>query len=90
MEALNRPVEMISVSSLDGELRPLRFRFEDEKHQLHVIKVREIVNAKEINYVGMQCFQYLCKAVSDERELLFELRYIVKKHQWTLHRMIMN
>lgn len=88
MAPLNLPIQMISVCDVDGELRPLRFRFEDETHRLRVVKVAEIVDSKELNYVGVQCFQYLCRALEADRELLFELRYAVRAHQWTLYRMI--
>lgn len=88
MAPLNIPIQMISVCDVDGELRPLRFRFEDAEHRLRVVKVAEILVSKELNYVGVQCFQYLCRAVSNERELLFELRYAVRAHQWTLYRLI--
>ena len=39
----NRPVDVISMCSADGEIRPLRLRMEDEEHQLLRIDIDEIV-----------------------------------------------
>ena len=35
----NRPVDVISVCSADGEIRPLRLRMEDEEHKLRRIDI---------------------------------------------------
>ena len=88
MQALNMPIEMISVCAVDGEIRPLRFRYEDDYHKLHIVRVNEVMVAKELNYVGVQSYLYVCKAFINDREIMFELRYEVKTHRWVLFRMI--
>ena len=88
MTALNKPIQMICVCDVDGELRPLRFRFEDDEHCVHTVKVSEVLVAKELNYVGTQSFLYVCKALAGDREIMFELRYAVKAHKWVLFRYI--
>lgn len=82
------PVEMISVCDAEGQLRPLRFRFEDAAHRLHTVRVSEVVTSKEINYVGLQSYLYVCRALSQGREIVLELRYLVKAHRWVLFRML--
>ena len=86
--ALNTPVQMLSVCDVDGRLRPLRFRYEDGQHQLQTVQVREVLVARELSYVGLQVYQYVCKAACNGLELLFELRYTVRTHRWVLYRMI--
>ncbi len=88
MNALNLPIEMISICYADGQLRPLRFRYEDNNHSLFTVKIAEILVARELNYVGRQFYQYICKALSAKKEMLFELRYEVKNHRWTLFRFL--
>ncbi len=85
---MNQPIEMISFCTVNGELRPLRFRYEDETHRLHTVKIAEILVSKEIYYVGLQSYLFVCRAISDGQEKLFELRYNVKGHCWSLFRMI--
>ena len=86
MKTLNLPVEMISICSVDGQLRPLRFRFEDESHRIFTIKIAEILVSRELNYAGCQNYQYTCRAELDDKARLFDLRYAVKAHKWTLFR----
>lgn len=88
MDVLNIQVEMISLCSTDGKLRPLRFRFEDESHCLQTVPVTEILCDKEICYVGIEAFQFVCKGILGGREKMFELRYTVRSHKWILFREI--
>ena len=87
-EALNQPIQMISVCDIDGEIRPLRFRFEDQTHHIITVTIQEVMVVKEINYVGIQSYLYICKAVIGSMLQLFELRYTIKSHRWVLFRMI--
>jgi len=88
MTTFNTPVEMIAVCDAEGRLQPLRFRFEDAAHQSHIVRISEVLSVKEINYVGMHCYLYICRAVSGERQTLFELRYLVKAHRWILFQLL--
>ena len=88
MEIINRPIEMISFCAANGELKPLRFRYEGYGHHTRIVRVREILSAKESALVGIQSFLYLCRAMVDGRDQLFELRYMVKDHSWVLYRML--
>ena len=46
--------------------------------------VTEIVDGRRVEYVGLEAFVFLCKAHLDGREKLYELRYTVATHRWTL------
>lgn len=61
-----------------------RFRFEDREHSVHTVSVTEIVDGRRVEYVGLEAFVFLCKAHLDGREKLYELRYTVATHRWTL------
>ena len=39
---------------------------------------------RSVEYVGLEAFVFLCKAHLDGREKLYELRYTVATHRWTL------
>lgn len=81
-------IEMISVCGVDGTLTPLRFRMEDEDGALQCVSIRQVVCTKPIQYAGVDALQYLCKAVVAGRERMFELRYTVRTHAWTLFRVV--
>lgn len=84
----NQPVEMLAVCDTAGTLRPLRFRLENEANELQVVQISEVLSCKEIQYVGIEAFSYLCSAEFGGRRRLMELRYTVRTHRWVLFRMI--
>ena len=82
----NLPIQVLASCGANGEITPLRFRFEDGEHALHTVKIVEVVDSRAIEYVGIEAFCYLCKAECDGREKVYELRYTVRSHRWTLFR----
>ena len=88
MEQKLCPVDVISMCSASGEIRPLRLRMEDEAHQLLRIDIEEIISSKEIQYVGIEATVYLCRATVRERKWLFELKYTIRSHTWSLLRKV--
>ena len=88
MEQTVCPVDVIAMCSAGGEIRPLRFRMEDEEHQLIRIDVDEIISSKRIQYVGIEAQIFLCRATVRGRQTLFELRYTIRTHSWCLMRKV--
>ena len=88
MEQRNSPVDVISVCSASGDIRPLRFRMEDEHHQLLRIDIDEVISVKEIQYVGIEAHIFLCRATVREKEWLFELKYTIRTHTWSFVRKV--
>ena len=85
---MNLQIEVISVFATDGCITPLRFRMEDEANCLQTVAISQVVCAKPIQYAGIDAIQYLCKAHMEGKEKLFELRYTVRTHRWTLFRVV--
>ena len=88
MEQKNSPVDVISVCSASGDIRPLRLRMEDEQHQLLRIDIDEVISSKEIQYVGIEAHVFLCRATVRGKESVFELKYTVRSHNWCLMRKV--
>ncbi len=88
MEQRNLPVQVIAHCTAEGELLPLRFRYEDEEHCLHTVRVREVTDRRRVEYVGIEALQYLCKSEEQGKERLYELRYTVRSHKWCLMRRV--
>ena len=84
----NLPVEVISLCSADGEIRPLRFRMEDDAHQLLRIDIDEVISVKPIQYVGIEAQIFLCKAMVKGKQWMFELKYTIRTHSWCLFRRV--
>lgn len=82
MKQKSQPVDVISVCSAGGEIRPLRLRLEDEQKQSVRIDIEEIVSTKQVTYVGIEAQIFLCRAKVWDREWLFELKYMFRSHMW--------
>ncbi len=88
MEGCMCPVDVISVCSADGTIRPLRFRMEDEDHQLLRVDIDEIISCRFVQYVGIEAQIFLCRAMVKGRKTLFELKYTIRSHSWCLLRKV--
>ena len=88
MEMKNCPVDVIAMYSAAGEIRPLRLRMEDERHQLLCFDIDEVISVKTVQYVGIEAHIFLCRATVGERECVFELRYTIRSHSWSLIRSV--
>ncbi len=88
MEQRVCPVDVICVCSADGDIRPLRFRIEDEEHQLLRIDIEEIISTRDVQFVGIEARIFLCRATVEQKKWLFELRYTIRSHNWCLLRKV--
>ena len=83
-----QPVDVIAMCSANGDILPLRLRMEDEEHQLLRIDIEEVVSSKRIQYVGIEAHVFLCRATVKGRQWLFELKYTIRSHCWSLQRKV--
>ncbi len=88
MEQKMCPVDVISLCSASGDIRPLRLRMEDEAHQLLRVDIEEIINIRKVQYVGIEATVFLCRATVRNRKWLFELKYTIRTHSWCLMRKV--
>ena len=88
MEQKMCPVDVISLCSASGDIRPLRLRMEDEAHQLLRVDIEEIINVRQVQYVGIEATVFLCRATVRDRKWLFELKYTILTHTWCLMRKV--
>lgn len=82
------PVDVISMCSANGDIRPLRLRMEDEDHQLLRIDIDEVISSKQVQYVGIEAHVFLCRATVRGKQRLFELKYTIRSHSWCLVRKV--
>ena len=82
------PVDVISVCSAGGDIRPLRVRVEDQEHRLLKIDIDQIISVRQIQYVGIEAQVFLCRGVAWGSPMLFELQYTIRTHTWHMMRRI--
>lgn len=85
---VNQPIDCISICSASGEIRPLRFRMENEDHRLLRVDIDEVICARQIQYVGIEATIFLCRAMVEGVQWLFELKYTIRSHSWCLFRRV--
>ena len=88
MERTMYPVDVISVCTADGEIRPLRLRLDRETGEDVRITIDEVLKVTEIPHVGVEAHVFLCRARPHGQEMMFELKYTFRSHSWTLLRRI--
>lgn len=88
MEQTAFPVDVISVCSAGGEIRPLRMRLEDDDHRLLRIDIDEVISVKHIQFVGIEAQIFLCRTTVRGKQLLFELKYTIRTHSWCFIRKV--
>ena len=82
------PIQMLSLFSADGAPQPVRFRFEDPEHCLHTVHVTRVVDVREVTFVGMEAYRFLCLSEDGGAAHLFELDYTIRAHRWRLRRRV--
>ena len=76
------PVDVISVCTAQGEIRPLRLQLEDEEHQLLRVNIQEVLQVREVQHVGAEANIFLCRAHLHGRDWTFRLKYSIRTHSW--------
>lgn len=81
---VNIPVQMICSMSTSGRIRPIRFRFETEEHQIETVDIERMVSSDKRNYVGIKEEIFICTVIIGNLSHIIELRYNVESTQWKL------
>ena len=79
---LNYPIQMVCAFLTQGDIKPLRFRYEDPEHQIITVDVDNILARKgmSIGYGGSLIFT--CESEIDDVKRMYELRYEIGTHKW--------
>lgn len=83
-----KPVDVISVCNADGSIQPLRLRLGNAEQGYCRVEITQVLDSKEIEYVGIEAKWFLCRGKAENREHLFELKYLYRSHVWHIVRMI--
>lgn len=87
-QIFNIPIQLFCVVSTIGDLTPVRFKYETEEHQIMTVHISEILSHKETRLAGTKEITYTCTANIDNSTQIFNLKYNVNLHRWTLVRFL--
>lgn len=83
MKLVNQEIDMISWTSKEGIVTPVRFRIQ-EKDESIVIKVGRILHMEQISFGGTPTLQYRCSSMINGIEKVFELSCNCGNQKWLL------
>lgn len=86
MDQFACPVDVISVCRADGTIQPLRLQLSNAEQFKFRVDIEEILSVKEVPYVGVEAHVFLCRAKTEGREMMLELKYTFRTHTWCLLR----
>lgn len=85
MKLRNQQIDMISWTSKEGIVTPIRFRMEENDETI-VIKVGHIIQTEKKLFAGTPTLIYRCSSIIRGVEKLYELTYHCGNQQWLLRK----
>ena len=88
VQTMNVPIQMISCCSTLGDFTPMKFRFENEVHEILTVVIADILGRKEIGLSGNKEIHFTCTAEIERQTKMFILVYNINSHRWKLFQML--
>lgn len=79
MKIVSKEIEVIAYFDMDGSIKPLKFRIE-ENDTYKVIKIEKIISTQLEDRILI----FKCCSIIGDREMIFEIKYDVDKFTWIL------
>lgn len=70
-------IEMIAYFNKDGDIRPIRFKYDDD-----VIKIDRINYINRFMHTGVLTFVYNCTTYGENSKKIYDLRYNRDDNSW--------
>jgi len=87
MKIVDKGIEMISITSSQGVITPIRFRYQPCDDELQVIKIHKVTEQSKQKMAGKVYIVYKCQTIINNNCMkIFELRYFLEKCTWILYK----
>ena len=83
MKLLNKQIDMISWTSSEGIVTPIRFRMEENGKSV-IIKVGRILQTEKTQLCGTPMLCFHCSSIVHGTEKIYELTYNCGSQKWLL------
>jgi len=87
MKVLAKEIEMLFWSDKKGNLKPIRFRIENNDETLSTIIIDKVITVDKEKLAGNHMLVYKCQSVIKGQERLYELKYSFDTCKWILWKM---
>ena len=86
MKVLALPIEMISYTDNNGNIKPVRFRMQIGDEPMQVIKIDKVIVKDTQRFAGNIMTVYKCQSSIDNVMKLFEIKYELSTCKWILYK----
>lgn len=87
MKIWMKSVDMICLSSCEGEIRPLKFRIREDASEPRIVKIDRIISKKEEKIAGNRMLVFTVQSVMDGIERVYEMKYEIQTSRWYLYKL---
>jgi len=84
MKVVAKPIEVISMTDIKGDITPLRLRIENEDESIQVIKIDKIIDRNHEKLAGNIKLVFTCRSLINDTEKLFEIKCEIETCKWVL------
>lgn len=85
MKLIAEPIEAITWTSKQGDVRPIRFQWEHAQKR-QVVKIDRILKVERTKKAGESALVFTCESVIAQEQRLYELRYTLSNCTWVLYK----
>lgn len=82
-----KSVDMICLSSSDGDITPLKFRIKEGGGEPRIVKIDRIISRKEEKIAGNRMLIFTVQSDMDGIERVFEMKYEIQSFKWYLYKL---
>lgn len=87
MKVLMKSVDMICLSSCEGTITPLKFRWQEDGLEPRIIRIDHIIDRKEEKLAGNPMLVFTAQSTIDGIERIFEMKYDIRNYKWYLYKL---
>jgi len=87
MKVLMKSVDMICLSTCDGVITPLKFRWCEEGQEPEIIRIDRILDRKTEKLAGNTMLVFTVQSIINGVERIFEMKYEVNTYKWYLYKL---
>jgi len=84
MKVVAKPIEVISMTDIKGNITPLRLRIENEDESVQVIKIDKIIDRVHEKLAGNTKLVFTCQSLIGNIEKRYEIKYEIETCKWVL------
>ncbi|MCB2290593.1 hypothetical protein LGK97_12525 [Clostridium sp. CS001] len=84
MKIVAKSIEVVSYTDDKGDIRPLRFRIQNEDQTTKVVKIDKVITKETEKLAGNYMLVFKCQSLIDNIQRLFEIKYELQTCKWML------